>query len=144
MFVTPPHCIFSRQATIIRITMNHLPLTMAQSQSRHSPNSKHCSQQTNEESSTILFPASGTSSCAKQQINTTYLSSSDLESLRKNDPFMYYSVPGVREAECFLKLKDVGTSNIGPAGRSNGSPCDINIPHQEAPSLQTCVERAFW
>lgn len=98
----------------------------------YSPNSNHCyPMKTHEELPVILVPTSKTYTTAKKRINTTNLRSSDLESLKKNDPFLYYSIPGVRDAECFHS--DVGPSSIGSARRRNR----INIQgHKEDPSSQ--------
>jgi hypothetical protein len=37
---------------------------------------------------------------APTHIDTTSLSKEGLEALRKHDPFLYYSIPGVRTAAC--------------------------------------------
>jgi len=37
---------------------------------------------------------------ASTHIDTTSLSKEGLEALRKHDPFLYYSIPGVRTAAC--------------------------------------------
>ena len=42
-----------------------------------------------------------------KQINVKSLSLSDLESLKKNDPFMYYSIPSARDAALFLEEVDI-------------------------------------
>ena len=47
----------------------------------------------------------------KTEINIKDISADDLKSLKQKDPFLYYSIPGVRSAK--LLLKDVDLSNLG-------------------------------
>mmetsp|Transcript_32785 Transcript_32785/g.62637 ORF Transcript_32785/g.62637 Transcript_32785/m.62637 type:complete len:138 (+) Transcript_32785:164-577(+) len=46
-----------------------------------------------------------------RKLNTSNISASELSSIQKQDPFMYYSIPGVRSA--MMLMQDVDTSNLG-------------------------------
>ncbi len=59
---------------------------------------------------TISTFAPCTTSASKNEIDTKSLSSSELKSLKNDDPFMYYSIPHVREAE--FRLEEVDISKI--------------------------------
>jgi hypothetical protein len=54
----------------------------------------------------------------KQEMNIKCIKSlDDLKSIKQQDPFMYYSIPGVRDAK--LRMKDdadIDTSNLGVSG----------------------------
>ncbi|KAL7474629.1 hypothetical protein ACHAW6_000597 [Cyclotella cf. meneghiniana] len=53
---------------------------------------------------------------AHQQLNITHLTSSDLAALKRNDPFMYYSIPSVKNVA--LNCKDVNASLLNvPSSR---------------------------
>ena len=39
----------------------------------------------------------------KQQLSLTSITLSDLKSIKSQDPFMYYSIPGVRSAKVIFK-----------------------------------------
>ncbi len=45
-----------------------------------------------------------------KKIDVTNMSAGGLESIREGDPFMYYSIPGVRSAELLMRVID--TSNL--------------------------------
>mmetsp|Transcript_8693 Transcript_8693/g.15747 ORF Transcript_8693/g.15747 Transcript_8693/m.15747 type:complete len:153 (+) Transcript_8693:241-699(+) len=46
-----------------------------------------------------------------KKLNTSNMSANELNSVQKQDPFMYYSIPGVRSAR--MLMQDVDTSNLG-------------------------------
>ncbi|KAL7471971.1 hypothetical protein ACHAXS_012288 [Conticribra weissflogii] len=48
---------------------------------------------------------------SRQKVDTKNLSLTDLQALKANDPFMYYSIPQVWEAEIFLQDFDVSKLN---------------------------------
>ena len=47
----------------------------------------------------------------KKEINVKNLSTNDLKSIKKQDPFMYFSIPGVRSAK--VLMREIDTSNLG-------------------------------
>lgn len=51
----------------------------------------------------------------KREININDINSiDDLQSIKRQDPFMYYSIPGVRSAKMLMKDdNDIDTSNLG-------------------------------
>lgn len=51
----------------------------------------------------------------KREININNINSiDDLQSIKRQDPFMYYSIPGVRSAKMLMKDdNDIDTSNLG-------------------------------
>ena len=46
-----------------------------------------------------------------KKLNTSNISANELNSIHKQDPFMYYSIPGVRSAR--MLMQDVDMSNLG-------------------------------
>ena len=46
----------------------------------------------------------------KREIDLQQVTDDDLQTVKKQDPFMYYSIPGVRDAE--LQLKEIDISNL--------------------------------
>mmetsp|Transcript_17015 Transcript_17015/g.35771 ORF Transcript_17015/g.35771 Transcript_17015/m.35771 type:complete len:100 (+) Transcript_17015:403-702(+) len=46
-----------------------------------------------------------------KKLNTSNISAKELNSIQKQDPFMYYSIPGVRSAR--MLMQDIDTSNLG-------------------------------
>ena len=51
----------------------------------------------------------------RREININNINSiDDLQSIKRQDPFMYYSIPGVRSAKMLMKDdNDIDTSNLG-------------------------------
>ena len=57
-----------------------------------------------------------TPSCAPEpiEVDISTLSAEDLQSLKREDPFLYYSIPAVRRAALFnLEEPDVSESSLG-------------------------------
>eukprot|EP00985_Skeletonema_marinoi_P002114 scaffold859_cov151-Skeletonema_marinoi.AAC.1 len=56
-----------------------------------------------------------TASCAPEQIeiDISNLSAQDLQSLKQDDPFLYYSIPAVRRATFNLEEPDMSQSSLG-------------------------------
>ena len=74
-----------------------------------------------------------------QQMDIKNLNSSDLESLKEKDPFMYYSIPGVKDAT--LLLDDVDISTIQKSLiRRNCISCPSR-PETQGKTLSTKVTR---
>ena len=48
---------------------------------------------------------------SRKEIDIKNISADDLKSIQRNDPFLYYSIPGVRSAK--LLMKDIDGTNIG-------------------------------
>ncbi|KAL7462435.1 hypothetical protein ACHAXS_002817, partial [Conticribra weissflogii] len=57
------------------------------------------------------FAPCTTTASSNNQIDTNSLSSSELKALKNDDPFMYYSIPQVREAEFRLEAVDISKIN---------------------------------
>ncbi len=78
----------------------------------------------------------------QRQINIRRLSSEDLSSLKKQDPFLYYSIPAVRSVS--LQLERQGdTSNPGDSRltRRSSLPSSLRKLHQEDQASQTTMVR---
>jgi hypothetical protein len=56
-----------------------------------------------------------TASCAPEQIeiDISNLSAQDMQSLKQDDPFLYYSIPAVRRATFNLEEPDMSQSSLG-------------------------------
>ncbi|KAL7484703.1 hypothetical protein ACHAW6_011489 [Cyclotella cf. meneghiniana] len=74
---------------------------------------------------------------APQELNITDLTSSDLAALKRNDPFMYYSIPSVKNAA--LNCKDVNASLLN-VSLSQYSTCS-EIKSKENASTKYIVTR---
>ena len=63
----------------------------------------------------------------------------DLQPIKRRDPFMYYSIPGVRSAEVLMKDDtNVDTSNLGASGlKAKIRNCDWDQQYQEEESSQS-------
>ena len=63
----------------------------------------------------------------KREININNINSiDDLQSIKRQDPFMYYSIPGVRSAKMLMKDdNDIDTSNLGVSSLKKGTPSRI-------------------
>ena len=70
----------------------------------------------------------------KREININDINSiDDLQSIKRQDPFMYYSIPGVRSAKMLMKKddNDIDTSTLGVSSlkmRTCSTPCPSRIP----------------
>ena len=79
---------------------------------------------------------------ANRHINIKALGQLDLESLKKNDPFMYYSIPSVRDADMFLEEIDVSMiDQPHPKGRKYCTPNRKIDIDDETSSSQSIVAR---
>lgn len=70
-----------------------------------------------------------------QELDISNFSLSDLESLHDEDPFMYYSIPGVRRADVFLK--DLDYSDLTPLIGLGGGQVSSLSHLDESSSSQT-------
>ena len=59
---------------------------------------------------TITIPTKGSEPAQKKEIDTQKLTQDDLKSLKKQDPFLYFSIPAVRTAA--LLNRDVDMSSL--------------------------------
>ncbi|KAL7539582.1 hypothetical protein ACHAXR_010158 [Thalassiosira sp. AJA248-18] len=77
----------------------------------------------------------------KKEIDLRQVGADDLKSIQKQDPFMYYSIPGVRSAT--VLLRDIDTSNLGASLMSrNCVSCPSRLRTQDnAPSSQKVARR---
>ncbi|KAL3799797.1 hypothetical protein HJC23_010447 [Cyclotella cryptica] len=71
---------------------------------------------------------------ASQQLEMTYVTSSDLAALKRNDPFMYYSIPSVKNAA--LHCKDVSVPLVDVPSRRHASFSEIKSKDN---ALTKCV-----
>ena len=64
---------------------------------------------------------------SRKEIDIKNISADDLKSIQRNDPFLYYSIPGVRSAT--LLMKDIDETNIGVSEltRSHSSSCPSRL-----------------
>ena len=78
----------------------------------------------------------------KKQIDLkTVSSANDLKSLQKQDPFLYYSIPGVRRAS--LLGRDVDTSDLVTSGMArNCISCPARLEQDKAQQTQTVTRRS--
>ena len=75
-----------------------------------------------------------------EKVDLKNLSTSDLKSLKKNDPFMYYSIPSVRDASFFLE--DIDIANIDKQSiRHNCTPCPSGIKTIKSMSSEQSISR---
>ena len=70
----------------------------------------------------------------KREIDLQQVSADDLRTLKKQDAFMYYSIPGVRNAE--MQMKDIDLSNL-----RNCLSCPARMQTVQATSISK-VERS--
>ncbi|KAL3793819.1 hypothetical protein HJC23_006179 [Cyclotella cryptica] len=68
---------------------------------------------------TILVPTFSSEPRKTKQIDVSKLTEGDIQSLQKDDPFMYYSIPGISEAE--LLRETVDYSNLSSLIQGDGS-----------------------
>lgn len=94
---------------------------------------------------TIRVPASEYERRTRKQLDAEELTEEGIKSMRAADPFMYYSVPGLRRAA--LLLEDVDYADTAAlcrgdrtcqAARRNSAPAGCSAP--KAP-LKTSIER---
>jgi hypothetical protein len=74
---------------------------------------------------------------APQRLNTTDLTSSDLAALKRNDPFMYYSIPSVKNVDLHCKDVNAPLLNVTSSRHSNCS----EIKSKENASTKCLVTR---
>ena len=107
----------------------------------------HSRQIMSSRNSTVTFsvPTKGeasTDKAPKRMIDTRNLSEEDLEALRKQDPFLYYSILTVRNASEALQLQssaaDLATHRNTESTLSQRASC---LLQQEEPSSSALVER---
>lgn len=88
-------------------------------------------------SASRLSPADPTPQFVK--VNNS-LSAQDLESLKKNDPFLYYSIPGVREATVRTELADMHqVAQNGLKEHCQSSPASM----QTISKVKRCTRMSF-
>ncbi|KAL7487120.1 hypothetical protein ACHAW6_012716 [Cyclotella cf. meneghiniana] len=68
---------------------------------------------------TILVPTFPSEPRKPKQVDVSKLTKDDIQSLRKDDPFMYYSIPGVSKAD--LLCQPVDCSNLQSLIRGDAS-----------------------
>jgi len=69
------------------------------------------------------------------------ISHDDLESIRRDDPFMYYSIPGVRRAKLLMNnidLANLGSNGLADRDSSSHSSSDEG-PQRQKVSRSTCI-----
>ena len=74
----------------------------------------------------------------KKAIDTSYLNEEDLQTLKKHDPFLYYSIPAVRTATHLGRNVDISRLNDGMSSLKLSYP---SSQIKSAPSTPTKVER---
>ena len=67
----------------------------------------------------------------KKEIDIRNISTDDLKSIQRQDPFMYYSIPGVRSAKLFMK--EIDSSNLGLNRNCGSCPSRLGSVHDNAP-----------
>jgi len=65
------------------------------------------------------------------------ISPDDLESIHRDDPFMYFSIPGVRMAK--VLMKDIDLANLGSTGHSSSPSSSDKGPKHQKVSRSTCI-----
>ncbi|KAL7536576.1 hypothetical protein ACHAXR_007250 [Thalassiosira sp. AJA248-18] len=78
------------------------------------------------------------------EIDLRQVDADDFKSIQKQDPFMYYSIPGVRSAT--VLMKDIDTSNLGASSMSRtcvSHPSRLQTQDKASPSQKvtrsTCI-----
>ena len=82
----------------------------------------------------------------KREININNIKSiDDLQSIKRQDPFMYYSIPGVRSAKILMKDdSDIDTSNLGVSSLKsmrNCTSCPSRIPTSNTKTKRRTVRQ---
>ncbi len=102
---------------------------------------------TNKKSCEIASPLPQSTSTVDPNPNPTEvdvnknISAQDLKSLKKQDPFLYYSIPGVREAKIRLEDDDVNMHQIALNElRRQGSPASRT---SETVKVKRCKRHSF-
>ncbi|KAL3804661.1 hypothetical protein HJC23_008476 [Cyclotella cryptica] len=70
----------------------------------------------------FIFPVATVFEKPQKELSVKELTSSDLAALKKNDPFMYYSIPSIRKAALHFKKIDVITLTT-PASDQTPTKC---------------------
>ena len=84
----------------------------------------------------ITVPSKLADEKPKKEVDLKHITSLDeLKSIQKQDPFMYFSIPGVRSAQVFMK--DIDTSNLLGASAEAGHQ-DV-APRSQKVSRMTCI-----
>mmetsp|Transcript_6311 Transcript_6311/g.11241 ORF Transcript_6311/g.11241 Transcript_6311/m.11241 type:complete len:171 (+) Transcript_6311:224-736(+) len=60
-----------------------------------------------------------------KRVDVNKITSKDLKRMQKKDPFLFYSIPGVRSAK--MLLKDIDTSHLGDSQFRNCSSCPSRL-----------------
>ena len=91
----------------------------------------------------------GSSKDAQVELDIERLSKEDVQSLRTTDPFMYYSIPGIRRANMNLQgIEDIDHSNTGalcssevqtPRKDSSAPPKNKRSRRSTKVTRQTCI-----
>mmetsp|Transcript_35497 Transcript_35497/g.52164 ORF Transcript_35497/g.52164 Transcript_35497/m.52164 type:complete len:158 (+) Transcript_35497:137-610(+) len=69
------------------------------------------------------------------------LSAQDLKSLKKRDPFLYYSIPGVRDATIRLEHADVDMHQIAQNGLKRC--CQTSFTSEPVAKVKRCTRVSF-
>ena len=72
----------------------------------------------------------------KKEIDIKNITAEDLENIHRQDPFLYYSIPGVRSAK--VLMKEVDTSNLGASALNRNSMCPLT-PQSQKVTRSSCV-----
>mmetsp|Transcript_35496 Transcript_35496/g.52162 ORF Transcript_35496/g.52162 Transcript_35496/m.52162 type:complete len:158 (+) Transcript_35496:137-610(+) len=77
-----------------------------------------------------------------QEVNVNNsLSAQDLKSLKKRDPFLYYSIPGVRDATIRLEHADVDMHQIAQNGLKRC--CQTSFTSEPVAKVKRCTRVSF-
>ncbi len=72
------------------------------------------------------------------------LSAQDLKSLKKNDPFLYYSIPGVRNATVRAELVDMHqVARNGLNEHCQSSPASMQTTSESVAKVKRCTRVSF-
>jgi len=75
-----------------------------------------------------------------KKLDIKNISADDLKSIQKKDPFMYYSIPGVRSAK--VLMKDIDTSNLKASGIRNCISCPSRLQTVQDKAQSQTVTRS--
>ena len=96
-----------------------------------------------------LSPANANPTATEVNVDKS-LSAQDLKSLKKRDPFLYYSIPGVRDATVRLEHADVDMHQIAQNGlkrycQSQSCPASIQTSFTSEPvaKVKRCTRISF-
>ena len=94
-------------------------------------------------SETVLIATAPVQTPEPREVDISNLSPEDLQSLKEQDPFLYYSIPGVRRAS--LRLEDIDTSKLleDDQPQPRRSSCPARVESRPSTTVKRCTRVSF-